>query len=213
MRSPRAFMARSSWVVTGLVSSAIGSRPRRQRGVELRQLPQPEGAVRKLGMWQYEVRLTQHPIAEAHDVQVQSPRSPADPRPALAAPLRFDRVQLDEKVGGLEGGLEEDHLVEVGPLRHRPEGGGFLDAGLFEQARARQRRESRPCVCEVRGAVADVRAQRHVRALRLTLGHAGMVSALRDAGKAAGQLPQHRRDVLELSGGALEIAEYARRFL
>src|SRR2546427_3843774 len=108
MRSPRAFMARSSWVVTGLVSSAIGSRPRRQRGVELRQLPQPEGAVRKLGMWQYEVRLTQHPIAEAHDVQVQSPRSPADPRPALAAPLRFDRVQLDEKVGGLEGGLEEE---------------------------------------------------------------------------------------------------------
>src|SRR2546428_5069295 len=27
---------------------------------------------------------------------------------------------------------------------------------------------------------------------------------LRDAGKAAGQLPQHRRDLLELSGRALE---------
>src|SRR5881396_1247889 len=65
----------------------------------------------------------------------------------------------------------------------------------------------------MRGAIPDVRAQRHVHALRLPLGHAGMVSALRDAGKAAGQLPQHRRDLLELSGRALEVGEAARRFV
>src|SRR5947207_393662 len=64
----------------------------------------------------------------------------------------------------------------------------------------------------MRGAISDVRAQRHVHALRLPLGHAGMVSGLRDAGKAAGQLPQHRRHVLELSGRALEVGEPPGRF-
>src|SRR3989449_8779650 len=213
MRSPRSFMARSWWVVTGLVSSAIGNRARRRSGLELRQLALPEGTVRKLGVRDHELRLAHHPITEADDVQVQGPWSPANPRPALATALRFDRVQVDEQLGGLEVGLEQDHLVEVGPLRYRPEGSGLLDAGLREQAGARQGREPRARVREMRGAIPDVRAQRHVHALRLPLGHAGMVSGLRDAGKAAGQLPQHRRALLELSGRALEVGEAARRFL
>src|SRR2546430_933337 len=103
MRSPRSFMARSSWVVTGLVSSAIGNRARRRSGLELRQLALPEGTVRKLGVRDHE--------------------------------------------------------------------------------------------------------------LRLPLGHAGMVNELRDAGKAAGQLPQHRRHLLELSSRALEVSEPPRRFV
>src|SRR6185437_3767009 len=178
MRSPRSFMARSSWVVTGLVSSAIRSRARGRSRLELCQLALPEGAVRNLGVRDHELRLAHDAIAEADDVQVQGPRSPANPRPALATALRFDRVQEVEQLGGIEGGLEQDHLVEVSPLRYRPEGGGLLDAGLAEQARARQGREARPRVREMRGAIADVRAQRHVHALRLRLGHAGMVSAL-----------------------------------
>src|SRR5881396_1733724 len=144
MRSPRSFMARSSWVVTAFVSSAIGSRARRGSGLELRQLALPKGAVRKLGVRDHELGLAHHPIAEADDVQVQGPRSPANPRPALATALRFDRVQEVEQLGGLEGGLEQDHLVEVGPLRYRPKGGGLLDAGLVEHAGARQGREPRP---------------------------------------------------------------------
>src|SRR6266540_3401307 len=167
MRSARSFMARSAWVVTGFVSSGIGSRARRTSGVELRQLALAEGAVRRLGVRDYEVRLTHHPIAEAYDVQVQGARSPANPRPALAAALRFNRVQVDEQLGGLERGLEQDHLVEIRPLRHRSEGGGLLDAGLLEQARARHGREPRPRIREMRGAIPDVRAQRHVHALRL----------------------------------------------
>src|SRR6185295_8759857 len=205
MRSPRCFMARSSWVVTGLVSSAIGSRAWGRSGFELRQLALPEGAVRKLGVRDHELRIAHDAIAEAHDVQVQGPRSPANPRPALATAFRFDRVQVDEQLGGLEGGLEQGHLVEVGPLWYRAERGGLLDAGLLEQARAWQGREPRPRVREMRGAIPDVRAQRHVHALRLPLGHAGMVSGLRDAGKATGQLPQHRRHLLELSRRALEV--------
>src|SRR6266516_1783539 len=128
MRSPRCFMATSSMVVTGLGSSAI---------VELRQLALPEGAVRKLGVRDHEGRLTQHTIAETHDVQVQGPRSPTNPRLALAAALRFDRVEVDEQLGGLERGFEQDHLVEVCPLRHGSEGVRLLDLGLVEQAGAR----------------------------------------------------------------------------
>src|SRR2546428_2346663 len=125
MRSPRCFMATSSRVVTGYGSSAM---------VELRQLALPEGAVRKLGVRDQERGLTHHAIAEPHDVQVQGARSPADPRLALAAALRFDRVKVDEQLGGLERGFEQDHLVEVCPLRHRSEGVGLLDTGLVEQA-------------------------------------------------------------------------------
>src|SRR3989440_734189 len=185
MRSPRSFMASRSWVVTDLVSSAIGSRARRGRGVELRQLALPEGPVRKLGVRDDERGLAHHPIPEADDIQVQRPRSPANARAPVAAALRFDGVEVNEQLGGLEGGFEQDHLVQVCPLWHRSEGGRLLDAGLPQQVGARQGREPRARVREMRGAISDVRAQRHVHALRLPLGHAGMVSALRDAGKAA----------------------------
>src|SRR3989449_5344329 len=153
MRSPRAFIARSSWVVTGFVSSAIGSRARRGSGLERPQLALPEWAVRKLGVRDHERRLAHHPMAEADDVQVQGARSPAHARPALATALRFDRVQVREQLGGLEGGLEQDHLIEVGPLRYRPEGCGLLDAGLLEQAGGRRGPRPPPRRPEMGGAV------------------------------------------------------------
>src|SRR5439155_4770539 len=103
MRSPRCFRASSSWVVTAFVSSAIGG--------QLRQLALPKGAVGNLGVRNNELRVAQHPIAEAHDIQVQGPRSPAHAGPALAPALRLDRVQVDEQLGGLERGLEPDRLV------------------------------------------------------------------------------------------------------
>src|SRR2546430_10603685 len=106
MRSPRSFMARRSWVVTDLVSSAIGSRARRGRGVELRQLALPEGPVRELGVRDDERGLAHHPIPEADDIQVQRPRSPANARAPVAAALRFDGVEVNEQLGGLEGGLD-----------------------------------------------------------------------------------------------------------
>src|SRR5213078_848255 len=97
MRSPRSFMARRSWVVTDLVSSAIGSRARRGRGVELRQLALPEGPVRKLGVRDHERGLAHRSIPEADDIQVQRPRSPANARAPLAAALRFDGVEVNER--------------------------------------------------------------------------------------------------------------------
>src|SRR3989449_2199519 len=141
MRSPRSFRARRSCVVTDLVSSAIGSRARRGRGVELRQLALPEEPVRKLGVWDHERGLAHRSIAEADDIQVERPRSPANARAPLAAALGFDGVEVNEQLGGLEGGFEQDHLVQVCPLWHRSEGGRLLDAGLPQQAGARQGRE------------------------------------------------------------------------
>src|SRR5260221_10862255 len=134
MRSARSFMARSSRVVIGLVSSAMGRRAWRRSGLELRQLALPERAVRKLRVRDHELRLAHDAIAEANDVQVQGAGSPPHLRATLATARRFDRVQVVEQLGGLEGGLEQDHLVEVGALRYRPERGSLLDAGLLEQA-------------------------------------------------------------------------------
>src|SRR2546422_11184627 len=141
MRSRRSSMAGGWWVVTDLVSSASGSRARRGRGIELRQLALPEGPVRKLGVRDDERGLAHHPIPEADDIQVQRPRSPANARAPVAAALRFDGVEVNEQLGGLEGGFEQDHLVQVCPLWHRSEGGSLLDAGLPQQAGARQGRE------------------------------------------------------------------------
>src|SRR6266571_3752121 len=126
MRSPRSFMARRSWVVTDLGSSAI----------DLREL-------------------AHRSIAEADDIQVQRPRSPANARAPVAAALRVDGVEVNEQLGGLEGGFEQDHLVQVCPLWHRSEGGRLLDAGLPQQAGARQGREPRARVREMRGAISS----------------------------------------------------------
>jgi len=63
----------------------MGRRARRPSGIELRQLALPEGAVRKLRVRDHERRLVDYPITEAHDVQVQGPRPPANS--ALAAAL------------------------------------------------------------------------------------------------------------------------------
>src|SRR5256885_15997426 len=96
MRSPRSFMARRSWVVTDLGSSAI----------ELRQLALPEGPVRKLGVWDHERGLAHPPIAEADDIQVQRPRSPANAPAPPAATLRFDALQVKMRLRGLKGGSQ-----------------------------------------------------------------------------------------------------------
>src|SRR5437867_10849216 len=98
MRSPRCFMVTSSWVVTAFVSSAIGG--------QLRQLALPEGAVGNLAARNNELRVAQHPIAEAHDIQVQGSRSPAHAGPALAPALRLDRLRVAERPRARERGRE-----------------------------------------------------------------------------------------------------------
>src|SRR5438445_8196078 len=118
MRSPRCFMATSSTTVTGFRSSATG-RLRVGRGVQLRQLPEPEVPVRESGMRDRQLRLSHDPVTIADDVQVEGARAPPDA--ALPAPLRLDGMQVIEQHLGLHAGLEEAQLVPVGYLWLGPE--------------------------------------------------------------------------------------------
>ena len=148
-------------------------------------------------------------VAEADNVQVQRPGAPPDEPFPPALPL--DRLQVIEERGWLERGLEQHHLVQVGALRYRSEGGGLLDARDLEDPTVREGGEPVACVRQMRRAIAHVRPERHVHPF--PLGHGGMVSGLRDAGKASCQLPQHGGDDLELPGGALQVRETAGRLL
>src|SRR5258706_4956081 len=71
----------------------------------------PEIAVLELRVRNREV-LTPHRLGtEAHDVEVERPRSP--PLAPRSAPLRLDRPALRQQLFGRERGLEENHLVQI----------------------------------------------------------------------------------------------------
>src|SRR5213076_3473216 len=93
---------------------------------QLGDLPPPEIAVAKLRMRNRQV-LTAHGLgAEAHDVEVEGPRPPA--LAPLPAPLRLDRPAVCPQLRRGERGLEQNHLVQIGRLRNRPDGRRLLDA-------------------------------------------------------------------------------------
>src|SRR4029077_18171037 len=133
MRSPRCFMRSSSWHVTGFRWSATGGlRPGRDGRVELSQFSLPEVALREAGMRNGQLRLPHDAVAVPDDIQVERARTPPDT--PFSPALGFDGMEVIEQRRRLECRLEQDHLVQVGALRHRPEGGGLLDAGCLEQA-------------------------------------------------------------------------------
>src|SRR5437764_13151436 len=110
MRSPRSFIDRRSYTVTGLGAgaSATGRLP---GGVELRHFPLPEIAMRELRVRDRQVRLAHAALAPADDVQVQGAGPPAHARLALAAALRLDRVQVPQQIARRGRGLEPHHRV------------------------------------------------------------------------------------------------------
>src|SRR3989441_10854816 len=177
-------------MVSGWWSSVMCGGGRRRCGVELRDLAAPEVAVRELGVRNDELRVAQLAVAEAHNVEIESPRSPAYPPLPLPLPasLLLDRAQLAEQFGRRERGLEQHHLVQVWSLRHGSERRRLFDAGGGDDARAGQRGEARPGVREMGLPIPDVRSQRHVYPLARP--HRGMVNALRDRRKAAGEISQ-----------------------
>src|SRR5690242_11146831 len=125
MRSPRCFILTSSCTVTGFRSSATGGlRPRGSGvgGVELGQFPLPEVALREAGMRNGQLRLPHGAVAVPDDIQVE--RAGAPPDTPLSPALGFDSMEVIEQRRRLECRLEQDHLVQVGALRHWPKGGG-----------------------------------------------------------------------------------------
>src|SRR2546425_12738542 len=100
MRSAFSFILRSVCVVTGLGASAMGHRQR----LELGDLPEPEVAMRQLGVRESELRRVHNAVAEPYDVDVQGAGPP--PHPPFPAPLGLDGPTLPQQLGRLEPGLE-----------------------------------------------------------------------------------------------------------
>src|SRR5881394_972153 len=128
-------MATRSSTVTGL-GAAVSATCRLPGGVELRQLSQPEIAVRELGVWNRQVRLAHAALAPPHDVQVQRAGTPPQSGVALAAALRFDHLQVAEQRARLERGLEQDHLVQEGSLAYGAERRRLFDARCRDEETA-----------------------------------------------------------------------------
>src|SRR5260370_324788 len=110
--------------------------------------------------------------APATDVGRGGARPP--PPPPHAAALELNGRQLPEQLGRLEPGLEQDHLIQVGPLRYRPDGRRLLHARRGEEPRGGEPGEPLPRVGEMLGAVPHVGPQGHVDPLAPR--HPGMLT-------------------------------------
>src|SRR2546422_6497312 len=122
-------------MVSGERPSVMGGEAWRS-GVELRDLAKPEVAVCELGVRHGQFRLAHFAVSEAHNVEVERTRPPANSPHAPA--LRLDRVEVTQQLGRREAGLEEHHLVQVGILGDGAKWGGLLEARRGNETRARQ---------------------------------------------------------------------------
>src|SRR5262245_9464136 len=161
MRVPAAFIFSRSRVVTGFGASDMGGR----QGVELYDLTLPEIAVRQLGVRHGELRGGDDAIAKTDDVEIEGARAPA--LAALAPRFDLDRAAVLQQLERLERGHEQDHLIEVGPLRHRSQRCGLFDARRGDEVRVTQGGEPQPAAGQMRLPAPQIRAQRHIGALEI----------------------------------------------
>src|SRR2546428_9399333 len=118
MRSAFSFILRSVCVVTGLGSSAMGHRQR----LELGDLPEPEVAMRQLGVRDGELGRAHGAVAEPHDVEVQR-AGPPPPTP-LPPPPGPDGPALPRNPAGGRPGSQGTHLVSAGAVWNPAAGAG-----------------------------------------------------------------------------------------
>src|ERR1700704_6142756 len=85
---------------------------------QLGDFPLPEIAVRKLRMRNRQGRLPHCFVAIPHDIEIERPRSPA--LASFPAPLRLNATAVFQERRRLQGGLEQNHLVQIWGLRNRP---------------------------------------------------------------------------------------------
>src|SRR5689334_12617391 len=123
MRRPAAFMVSRSVTVSGRGSAFMR--------LDFRQLPQPEVAVRQLGMRNDKVLIGHLAITEAHDVEIEGAGAPT----LTAAPslLVLDCLKCPEEIPRLERCLQQHHLIEIGRLVYSTERSGFLHSGGRQQ--------------------------------------------------------------------------------
>src|SRR5258705_2917497 len=105
MRSPFSFISSNVRVVTlDMFSFQLGD------------FALPEIAVRKLGVRNRQVRLPHRLVAEAYDIEVEGPRSPA--LATFATTLGLDRPTVSQELGRLQARFEQNHLVQIRRLRN-----------------------------------------------------------------------------------------------
>src|SRR6266550_1985450 len=162
--SPLRFFSANSRTVTGFVSDFFLSNA---RAPQCCQLPQPETAVRELGMGNGQARFTHALPLEHHDVEIQCPGAPA--RCPHSACLLFDALERGEEILRRQLGFDGDHLIEKGSLRDGPDGGGLFgfcltyDSGFGERGdRASRLRQKYLTLAEI-GAKRDVGDVSHAR--------------------------------------------------
>jgi len=117
----------------------------------------PEIAVRKLRVRNRQVRLLHRPVAVPHDIEVEGPRPPT--LAAFSAPLDLDAAAVLEEGRRLQGGFEQNHLVQIWRLRNRSEGRRLLDSRCRDQPGAGERAEPGARIRQVCRAIAQIAAE------------------------------------------------------
>src|SRR2546423_9655144 len=163
MRSPFCFISTSARVVTLDMT--------RRPSFQLGDLAAPEVPMLELGMRNDQIRLAHGARSVADNVEIEGARAPPLAGRAVASPLRFNRMAMLPQIGWAQGRFDPHHLIQIGGLRYRPERRGFLHLRCCNQPCPGQRAETAPGVCEMRGAVADVRPERDIRAFCLRICH------------------------------------------
>jgi len=128
----------------------------RGQHVQLRHFAAPEVAVGELGVWNHETRLADAAIAVPDDVEVERPWPPAHSGLPFPSALRLDFQAPLQQVGGGEPRVEQDHLVEEGPLLDGTERSRFFDARDREQDGFRKTAQATAGVRQVRRPIPQV---------------------------------------------------------
>src|SRR6266576_1169542 len=142
--SPLRFFSANSRTVTGFVSDLFLSNA---RAPQCCQLPQPETAVRELGMGNGQARFTHALPLEHHDVEIQCPGAPA--RCPHSACLLFDALERGDahllhhrNLEGARGDSLTDLLEEIRvALCHRL-GNEIIDAPIVDDVLRRRSRSA-----------------------------------------------------------------------
>jgi len=146
MRSPFSFISSNARVVT------LDMFP-----FQLGDFALPEIAVRELRVRNRQVRLSHRHVAVPHDIEVEGPRPP--PLAACSAPLGFDAAAVRQERRRLQGGFEQNHLVQIWWLRNGSEGRRLLDLGSRDQPCAGERAEPCARIRQVCRTIAQIGAE------------------------------------------------------
>src|SRR6266550_3066020 len=155
--SPLRFFSAKSRTVTCFVSDLVLSNA---CAPQCGQLPQPEIAIRQLGMRDCEPGLVHGLSLEQDDVEIESARTPA--RRADAPCFHLYSLELGEKILRGQLGFDGNHLIEKRSLRDGPNRGSLFGVGLTQHSRFLERGNRASRLSQKYLTLAEVGAKRDV---------------------------------------------------